>query len=173
MRLLQLRRWHPAVSLRGANATKQSLPVEIAVANPVPASDLWLLRRDAAPTLQALTFPSPPTPDATPAGRIRIHIDAQDFEFPVLERPEIQIVHLNRRSIFCLPHEMQRRHEFVAVDDNVRGTSLIINETTCQVLVEGSQRRFPANPCSPDIGLIINASSAKSDKMPSTSPLVT
>jgi hypothetical protein len=67
--------------------------------------------------------------------RVGIHVDAQDFELPVLKGPEIQIVHRDRLAICGLAFDMHGGHELMALNDDISRVSVGMNEVTEKMLI--------------------------------------
>ena len=75
-----------------------------------------------------------------------VHIDAQHLELAVLKRPEVQIVHHQRLAVRRLAFEMERRNQFIAIDNDVRSRGGIIDQAGRQFFVEHAQGRLALNP---------------------------
>jgi hypothetical protein len=74
--------------------------------------------------------------------RVCIHVDAQDFELPVLKGPEIQIVHRDWLAIFRLAFYMQGGNELISLDDDISRASVGIDEVTAKMLIGRTQSGF-------------------------------
>ena len=81
------------------------------------------------------------------AVRVGIHVDAQDFELPVLKSPEFQIVHRDPLALCRRDFDIQGGHERMALNDDLRRASVVLDEVIEKVLIVRPQRGFAFDPC--------------------------